>query len=345
MSNGIIDLNILPLETLAEMANDAAEQSEKNAKLTVQKAIDAGRYLTAAKEQVEHGQWLAWLGKNWNYKQRYAQSCMSLSNAQHVAHLGQAANWREALRMIADERAESEPEIAPRSERRTGQVEVIEPEQVGQTDVQVDDDTTPDPPTIRKTAKGSEKVSEDKKPRTETITPEILPDEPEAEQQKHWPEVSLEELIEGVIAKLDHEKQRKAAAKTLRKLADKLDPPDESKPSKIPPASELRAFVDGDTMAEETVLVVNDWIAYKQRHPDKKSRYQSVDSFRKDLKRMLAEMTKQGESVVREAIEKAEAKGWRGWEHDSTTTGKVNGNGSANRGTGKRGYTADEVFS
>jgi hypothetical protein len=41
-----IDLNLLPIETLKEMANETAEQVENNAKLTVQKAIDCGRYRT-----------------------------------------------------------------------------------------------------------------------------------------------------------------------------------------------------------------------------------------------------------------------------------------------------------
>jgi hypothetical protein len=57
------------------------------------------------------------------------------------------------------------------------------------------------------------------------VTPVVV-DEP-----KQWPDVSLEDLITGVIKKLEHDKQKKAAAKTLRKLADSLDPPAIGAPS------------------------------------------------------------------------------------------------------------------
>jgi len=130
MSNTLIDLNLLPLETLAEMANESAEQAEKNAKLTVTKAIDSGRYLIAAKEQIEHGQWLTWLGQNWNYNQGQASRYMTISNYAHAHNLTEAKSIREALRMIGEEKTETELPNAPRSARKTGQVEVGEPDPI-----------------------------------------------------------------------------------------------------------------------------------------------------------------------------------------------------------------------
>lgn len=221
MKNAMIDLNLLPRETLAEMANEAAEQAEKNAKVTVQKAIDAGRYLIAAKEQSEPGEWLTWLGANWNYHQTTASRYMRVaSRLSTMLNLADAKNINEALRMIG----EAEPETAPRTERKIGQVEVVEP---GQTAVQADDDPTPDPPTNRKTAKGSEKVSEDKKPQTVAVTPELLPDEDEEPDPiDDWMGCrSLEDVALRWLGDTQDVTAKKSAAKHLRKLADKLDPP------------------------------------------------------------------------------------------------------------------------
>lgn len=218
MLANIIDLNILPLETLAEMANEAGEQAEKNAKSTVQKAIDAGRYLIAAKEQIEHGNWLTWLGQNWNYTRRQAQTYMEISNAKRASHLTDAKSIREALRMIGEEKAENEPFDAPRSERKTGQVWVVD----------VEADQPVDPPTIAKTAKGSEKVREDKKPRTQAVVPELLQadDSEEADPVDDWFATrSFEDVCKKWIGDTDDATKKKAAAKHLRRMADVLDPP------------------------------------------------------------------------------------------------------------------------
>ena len=93
----------MPLDTLAELANDAAEQVETNAQKTVLMAIAAGQALTVAKSQVPHGEWLAWLGKNFNYSQQYASRYMSLSNYARERNLKEASSIREALRMVAND--------------------------------------------------------------------------------------------------------------------------------------------------------------------------------------------------------------------------------------------------
>ena len=223
----MIDLSKLELATLAEMANDAAEQAEKNATLTVQKAIDAGRYLLAAKEQCEHGTWAAWLGANWSYSQKTAAQYMRISNFTCGLNLKDAKSVNEALRMIAaEEQPEAESPIVPRAERKTGRVEVQE---VGQAVVQAeevkpekDDDPNPAPKTNTKHSPATAKAKEADRPAPVTITPVII-DEPLMEIEEKtladWPVV---ELLAFLKASADDPKKR---ARELRKAADELDPP------------------------------------------------------------------------------------------------------------------------
>lgn len=234
MKHELKQLDGIPLETLAEMANEAGEQVEKQARNAVVSAVAAGNALDAAKKSVPHGEWLSWLGKNWNYSQQTASRYMAVSL--HFASIGalkDAKSVNDALRMIAEHK-ETE---TPRQERKTGRVEVVKPaaETVGQQVVQAEKQTGPkadenavpaDPKTNTHHRPETAKAQESRRPAPPVITPEII-DEPAqtTEQQKQWPEVSLEELVTAVLAKLEHDKQRKAAAKTLRKLADKLDPP------------------------------------------------------------------------------------------------------------------------
>ena len=220
-----IDLNLLPIETLKEMANEAGEQVENNAKLTVQKAADCGRYLTAIKDQLEHGEWLPWLGANWDYSPRTAVRYMDIAaNSSRVTNLKDASSIREALRMIADDKEEK---TAPRAARKPATVVVSVPDdhiadsnKMG--DEQPDPDPTPDPPTIRKTAKGSEKTPESDKPRTQQVPVETVDDDPESDP---WEYMTFGDIIAVALSKLADEVQKKKAAKELRKAADKLDPP------------------------------------------------------------------------------------------------------------------------
>ena len=77
-----MDLTTLPLVTLAEMANEAAEACRDSARRTVQQAASCGRALLAAKEQCEHGQWLHWLGQNFDYDKATAQRYMQVAKPQ-----------------------------------------------------------------------------------------------------------------------------------------------------------------------------------------------------------------------------------------------------------------------
>ncbi|MEO2013998.1 MAG: DUF5131 family protein [Fuerstiella sp.] len=105
----------LDLPALASVANEAAQEVEQHAKSAVQKAIIAGRALQAAKDQCAHGEWLPWLGENWEQTRSMASRFMQISNGARVHHLESATSIREALRMIADEKADDEPEGQPKA--------------------------------------------------------------------------------------------------------------------------------------------------------------------------------------------------------------------------------------
>lgn len=299
-----IDLNLLPVETLGEMANEAAEQVEKNAKATVQKAIDCGRYLTAIKEQLEHGQWGGWLGANWNYSQKTAAQYMQISNFTSGLNLTDASSISEALRIISD----SKPETVPRSQRKPADVVVSIPDDLNEiNETDADDDPAPDPPTQRKTAKGSEKVSEDKKPRTAAITPEILPDEPEESllEQRTLSDWSVAEILSFLKASADDPKKR---AKELRKLADELDPP---KTEKTPTRAQLVAMIPDD-WSPDLQKAASDWAEYKQARA-KGERIQTVRAWELALEKFTSQPSKVVISKVNKAIENS----WKGWDHDS----------------------------
>jgi hypothetical protein len=111
----------LDIESLAVIANEAAEEVETSARKTVEHAERCGRALIAAKEKVAHGQWLVWLATSFDYDQRHASRYMTIaSNWSRVTNLEAATSLREALRMIAED-----PET-PKRERKAS-VEVVEP--------------------------------------------------------------------------------------------------------------------------------------------------------------------------------------------------------------------------
>ncbi len=227
MKTQMISFEGMALETLAEAANDAGEQVEKHAKSAVSIAITAGRALTAAKSQVPHGEWLGWLGKNWNYSQQTASNYIQIANYQHAGNLTDAKSIREALRMMSDEKQEVvESAIVPRAERKTGRVEVQE---VGQTVVQAeevkptkDDDPNPAPKTNTKHTPATAKAKEADRPAPMTITPVIIEEPPTVPDEPTLADWSVVELLTFLKSSADDPKKR---ARELRKAADELDPP------------------------------------------------------------------------------------------------------------------------
>lgn len=306
MTNDLIDTK--QLEIHAEHIENAMEMASRGAAMAVSGAITAGTKLLEVKAMLPHGELTGWIRKNvsWNYDTavRYMRIA---SNLARVPDLKDAKSIRLALRMISEENAEPEQETAPRSERKSGQVEVVEPDEPGQTDVQPDDDPTPDPPTQRKTAKGSEKKPESSKPKTQPITPEIIdePKElfPEERSLSDWSET---QILDYLVATADEPKPR---AKRLRKTADRLDPPTK--------------FVKPEL--DEVALY---FMELKATDPD--SFFDFYES--------------KGWLVGKVSMKDWRASA-RKWVRENQSNGKEGkGNGSAHRGTGKAKPTGASVF-
>lgn len=298
MTNDLIDTK--QLEIHAEHIENAMEMASRGAAMAVSGAITAGTKLLEVKAMLPHGELTGWIRKNvsWNYDTavRYMRIA---SNLARVPDLKDAKSINKALRMISDENADQELDIAPRSERKTGQVEVVEPDES-------DDDPTPDPPTIRKTAKGSEKKPESSKPKTQPITPEIIdePNEsfPEERSLSDWSE---QQILDYLVATADEPKPR---AKRLRKTADRLDPP--TKFVK-PDLDEVSAYFTELNAAD----------------PD--SFFDFYES--------------KGWLVGKVSMKDWRASA-RKWVRENQSNGKANGNGAAHRGSGKAKPTGASVF-
>ena len=99
------ELSTLSLPTLAEMANEAAAACEQSARRTVQQAATCGRALLAAKEQIPHGEWMAWVRSNFDYDHSVATRYMQVANYANSHNLNDATSVESVLRLIADERA------------------------------------------------------------------------------------------------------------------------------------------------------------------------------------------------------------------------------------------------
>ena len=124
-------------DELKLMANTYGEKCQQAAKKTVEDAITAGTALLVMRERVPHGEWSKWLASNWDYTRQTAQTYLTLAvNVKRFTNRT-PDSIREAMRVIADQQADEadQPEVVPRSERKTGRVAVEKP---GQTAVQPD---------------------------------------------------------------------------------------------------------------------------------------------------------------------------------------------------------------
>lgn len=192
----------LTIEARTEVIKECVASSSLSIKKTEAEMTRLAELLRQQKEALGHGKWIPWIRETFADDEsqiRRVQRYMQVSNATFVSYL---------------EFGEQSEKYTPRSERKTGQVEVVDPDEP-------DDDPTPDPPTNRKTATGTEKVKEADKPKTAAITPEILPEESFSEERtlSDWSET---QILDFLVATAEEPKQR---AKRLRKAADRLDPP------------------------------------------------------------------------------------------------------------------------
>jgi hypothetical protein len=177
---GEIILAGLPPETLMEMANESAELAEQNLREAVQHALRAGRALVAAKAQLPHGKWMAWLRANFDRDIGTAARYMRLADNWHSApNIQQSESIRQALRLIAEEGKQVEPiEVHPEPQAPELDAEPQAPEPVEPDDIDEPEIEPQERPTIRKVSAETRKVPEGKKPKT-----------PEAATYDSWPDL------------------------------------------------------------------------------------------------------------------------------------------------------------
>jgi hypothetical protein len=164
----------LPLETLAEMANKAAELAERDMVSALQRAHDCGRYLVAAKAQIPHGQWMQWVRVNFDREIRTASRYMQIAEAFPTrGMLDGVVSVRHAMRLIAQD-TEPDPIVVsaiPEAEAEPELQEIETEQEEAETEPQ-------EQPTIRKVSAEARKVPEAEKPKTPEVIPELV-EEPE----------------------------------------------------------------------------------------------------------------------------------------------------------------------
>ncbi len=174
-----MELTTMPLVTLAEMANEAAEACATSARRTVEQAATCGRALLAAKDQCEHGQWMHWLRQNFDYDTSTAQRYMQVAKAASVRNLADHDSVASVLRVLADERAaerattqpepEPEPQPEPAAEQWTPPADIPPEEPPAAPQTIVDHKATREPQeTQGKPQRAAQKA--------EPIEPEIVRD-------------------------------------------------------------------------------------------------------------------------------------------------------------------------
>jgi hypothetical protein len=159
----------VPLEALIVMANEAADLAHKHMVSAAESAWDSGKCLLAAKSQIPHGQWMAWVRANFDRDIRTAIRYMDLaSSIPDRSRLAGIGSVRQALRLIHSDQAEApEPEPAEELQEIESEPEPVERE-------------PQERPSVRKVSAESRKVSESDRESTPEVTPQLV-EEPEPE--------------------------------------------------------------------------------------------------------------------------------------------------------------------
>src|SRR4051812_9107645 len=71
------------LVDIAARINEAHDRASASAQSAIEAAMEAGRLLIQAKDQVNHGGWLPWLEANTSVSERTAQAYMKLARDLH----------------------------------------------------------------------------------------------------------------------------------------------------------------------------------------------------------------------------------------------------------------------
>lgn len=292
----------LSVESRTEAIKEAAEESAWAIEKTEEKIARLADLLKQQKAALGHGKWLPWV------RETFGDTDAAVWRVQSWLRAGRSNNCKINYLEVGECGDSYSAKTATRSERISDRVEVVE------STVVPDNDPSPDPPSQRKTAKGSEKASEDKKPRTRPIIPEIVEDSPrcmtESDPVTEWIERhSLSEIVGRIIEKIEDEKARKHAARQLRKLADKLDPPTKfTRPDQDEVSAYFRELGAADPESFFDFYESKGWMVGKV----------SMKDWR------------------------ASARKWVRENRDNPFGGKSNGNGHSNR---NRELSAEDVFS
>jgi hypothetical protein len=335
----------LPLETLAELANESARACEESGRKTVEHAIRCGRALMAAKAQVKHGEWLPWLEANFQHSSQWGQRFMQLAeaNANRGLHLDEATSVKEAMRLLA----ETPEAVAKREARKTTkaivaaqpQLQEPKPEQPEPTSEPLSQPCAPrdtrdpdDPPPLPKTNTRHTPANRQQIDRgaDQPALPRLREGQVyivrggKLQEATAWDCAEAgfgeEELLDAMI-----ESTTSAAvfARIMRRKAAEIDPHGEAakpepkqKAGKVPTPDQL-----GDAAA---VMITNDpsllqmvysWATYKQSL-SADGRVKSMQSWQTAVKRIVKVAGERGSVHVCDLIERAIANGYQGWEHD-----------------------------
>ena len=343
----LIQLDSLPVETLAEMANEAAAACEASGRKTVEHAIRCGRALLAAKAVVPHGEWAAWLGEHFEHSGRLARKYIEIANWHGRANLEDANSLGDALRIIADspeKQAKKQEREAKKQERQPEKTEappkppepapappappaklerpawLADPDELERPE---EDDLPPLPRTNTHHTAANRRTPDARERDRVGIVP---PDDPRTYHDGHW--YAWSEDRGRMVAVTDEEILRRAdeirgqavaepVVTTTPVVEHKRDSVSH-KPGKVPTLLQLRQAVYaktewGDALRQSAM----DWAGYKMTLAGK-DKIRSMESWQKALTRMGNVARDRSVADVCEAIEKAIANGWTGWEHLET---------------------------
>lgn len=221
----------LSVEARTEVILEAAEESAWAIESTDKKIARLAELLKQQKAALGHGNWLPWV------KATFGDSDAAVWKVQRWMR-GRSNNAPAHYLELDDEEEPQEkpdPVVTPRTERKTGRVEVVKPEvkPVSKTDELDENAVPPESKTNTKHSKSTAKAKEADRPVPVIITPEITvdvfdADEESASQTATFPErvflsdFSVAEMLEYLKESADDAKKR---AKELRRVADELDPP------------------------------------------------------------------------------------------------------------------------
>lgn len=351
----LIQLDNLPVEALAAMANEAAAACEASGRKTVEHAIRCGRALLAAKAQVKHGEWGEWLQQHFDQTQMRATQYMAIAKLNTCLNLDDATSISGALRLIA-ESPEKQAKKADREakKRETPPISLAPATPAPPVSSGVIRDENPPaaaPPVKRAWLADPDELDRPEEddvpalPRTNTHhtaqnrrTPDaretdrvgiVPPDDPRSYHDGHWYAWSEDRgrmvaVTDAAILRRADQIRGQAVAEpagATTAVVEHKPASVSSKPGKVPTVQQLgnvlrhRQYSD-PFWTDSMVAAVERWIEYKQSLTGK-AKIRSVQQWEVALTRIENVAAAKGWPAVADMIEKAIANGWQGWEHET----------------------------